>query len=87
MSATLTPELNALKRVVLHSPAVLKLEEDDGEKSAGKTEGGNLSQFYLNLPKRDKTLVIYVFLKVGCRFIFTFANSWLSLIHLPSLMI
>jgi len=65
MSATLTPELNALKRVVLHSPAVLKLEEDDGEKSAGKTEGGNLSQFYLNLPKRDKTLVIYVFLKLG----------------------
>ena len=28
MSATLSPELNDLKKVVLHSPAVLKLEEE-----------------------------------------------------------
>ena len=63
MSATLSPELNSLKRVVLHSPAILKLEEED-ERKAGKKEG-QLSQFYLNLPKKDKNLVVYVFLKLG----------------------
>jgi len=63
MSATLSPELNSLKRVVLHSPAILKLEEED-ERKAGRKEG-QLSQFYLNLPKKDKNLVVYVFLKLG----------------------
>lgn len=63
MSATLSPELNALKKVVLHSPAVLKLEEDD-ESLKNKMEG-NLTQFYLTLPKKDKFLVVYVFLKLG----------------------
>ena len=62
MSATLSPELNSLKRVVLHSPAVLKLEEAD-ERKAGKE--GKLSQFYLLLPRKDKFLVTYVFLKLG----------------------
>lgn len=64
MSATLSPELNSLKKVVLHSPAVLKLEEDD-DNSKGKKKDGNLTQFFLSLPKKDKTLVIYVFLKVS----------------------
>lgn len=59
MSATLSPELNSLKRVVLHSPVVLKLEEDESKAD------GNLIQFYLECPKRDKNLVIYVFLKLG----------------------
>jgi ATP-dependent RNA helicase DDX56/DBP9 len=63
MSATLSPELNSLKKVVLHSPAVLKLEEDDQELKNRKR--GNLTQFYLALPKKDKFLVIYVFLKLG----------------------
>ena len=62
MSATLSPEVNSLKKIVLHSPAVLKLEEDD-EKNAGKA--GQLTQFYLSLPKTDKNLVLYVFLKLG----------------------
>ena len=69
MSATLSPEVNSLKRVVLHSPAVLKLEEDDsvdGNKNASKE--GNLMQFYLRLPKKDKNLVLYVFLKVSFNF-------------------
>mmetsp|Transcript_49941 Transcript_49941/g.120988 ORF Transcript_49941/g.120988 Transcript_49941/m.120988 type:complete len:746 (+) Transcript_49941:159-2396(+) len=61
MSATLSPELNSLKKIVLHSPVVLKLEMDD-PKSGGS---GQLSQFYLSLPRRDKNLVIYTFLKLG----------------------
>jgi len=63
MSATLSPELDALKKVVLHSPAVLKLEEEDAK--LGKTKEGDLTQFFLALPKNDKNLVIYVFLKLG----------------------
>jgi len=69
MSATLSPELNSLKKVVLHSPAVLKLEEaddniisSDGNKS---DRTGNLTQLYLTLSKKDKNLVLYVFLKLG----------------------
>lgn len=62
MSATLSPELNSLKNVVLHSPAILKLEEDKEEAKARK---GRLVQFFLALPKKDKNLVIYVFLKLG----------------------
>jgi ATP-dependent RNA helicase DDX56/DBP9 len=62
MSATLSPELNSLKNVVLHSPAILKLEE---EKEDPVNKKGQLSQFYLSLPKKDKNLVIYVFLKLG----------------------
>jgi len=67
MSATLSPELNSLKKVVLHSPAVLKLEEEDEDGHAGskKDKKGSLTQFYLSLPKKDKNLVLYVFLKLG----------------------
>ena len=76
MSATLSPELNSLKKVVLHSPAVLKLEEADhgygldGDGNDGEDEVGgkkkklNLTQLYLTLAKNDKNLVLYVFLKV-----------------------
>ena len=60
MSATLSPELNSLKKVVLHSPVVVKLEEDEAKAS------GQLSQFYLKTPKKDKQLIVYVFLKVRC---------------------
>jgi ATP-dependent RNA helicase DDX56/DBP9 len=63
MSATLTPELDSLKKIVLHSPAILKLEEDD--RLNGKHNSSNLSQFYLTVPKADKRLVLYVFLKVS----------------------
>ncbi len=66
MSATLSPELNSLKRVVLNSPAVLKLEdvENDVNKKDKKKKAGNLTQLYLTLKKNDKNLVLYVFLKV-----------------------
>ena len=60
MSATLSPELNSLKNVVLHSPVILKLEEEESDRS-----GGQLTQFYLQTPKKDKNLLIYVFLKLG----------------------
>jgi ATP-dependent RNA helicase DDX56/DBP9 len=60
MSATLSPELDSLKKIVLNSPVVLKLEHDDERAGAGL-----LKQFYLSLPKNDKYLVVYVFLKLG----------------------
>jgi len=69
MSATLSPELNKLKGVVLHSPAVLRLEEDEETRAAaaGGNGGGagQLTQFYLDVPRKDKNLVLYVFLKMG----------------------
>jgi len=64
MSATLSPELQKLKGVVLHSPAVLKLEEDE-DNTNNLSKEGNLLQFYLNLPTKDKYLILYVFIKLG----------------------
>eukprot|EP00539_Tryblionella_compressa_P011683 CAMPEP_0178810630 /NCGR_PEP_ID=MMETSP0745-20121128/18792_1 /TAXON_ID=913974 /ORGANISM="Nitzschia punctata, Strain CCMP561" /LENGTH=694 /DNA_ID=CAMNT_0020471163 /DNA_START=77 /DNA_END=2161 /DNA_ORIENTATION=- len=60
MSATLSPELNSLKKVVLHSPVVLKVEQEESNR-----RDGQLAQFYLQLPRKDKNLIIYVFLKLG----------------------
>ncbi|CAM9170551.1 unnamed protein product [Chrysoparadoxa australica] len=58
MSATLSPELEELKRVVLHSPVILKLEEGEMD--------GKLVQFYVPLQgKEDKDLVLFSFLKLG----------------------
>jgi ATP-dependent RNA helicase DDX56/DBP9 len=48
MSATLSPELHKLKGVVLHSPAILKLEEDEESNFPGAGGQGNLVQFYLS---------------------------------------
>ena len=64
MSATLSPELNKLRHV-LHSPAILKLEEDSENDTSNKTKDGSLMQFYLDLPSKDKFLVLYVFVKLG----------------------
>jgi len=60
MSATLSPELDSLKKVVLNSPVVLKLEQDENRRGVG-----HLKQFYLPVDKKDKKLVLYVFLKLG----------------------
>lgn len=57
MSATLSPELDKFKRVLLHNPAVLRLEEEKGI--------GELLQFYLSSSESDKFLVLYVFIKLG----------------------
>ena len=62
MSATLSPEVDSLKKIMLNSPVVLKLENDDGDAGAQK---GKLKQFYVNVPTKDKNLLIYVFLKLG----------------------
>jgi ATP-dependent RNA helicase DDX56/DBP9 len=62
MSASLTPGLQSLKKVVLNSPVILKLENEEANKSNGI---GHLTQFHLELPRKDKNLVIYVFLKLG----------------------
>ena len=60
LSATLSPEMESLKRIVLNSPVVLKLEQNES-----KDATGHLKQFYLSLTKKDKNLVVYVFLKLG----------------------
>jgi len=65
MSATLSTEINSLKKVLLHSPAVLKLEEGDESSVLQNKNENKLMQFYLTLPKKDKNLVLYVFLKLG----------------------
>jgi ATP-dependent RNA helicase DDX56/DBP9 len=57
MSATLSPELDKFKKIVLNNPAILKLEETKGV--------GHLQQFYLDISENDKFLVLYVFLKLG----------------------
>lgn len=57
MSATLSPDLEKFKKVVLHNPAVLKLEETAAV--------GHLLQFYLESPEQDKFLTLYVFIKLG----------------------
>lgn len=57
VSATLSPELEKFKRVVLHNPAVLKLEETENS--------GKLLQFYIDTTEQDKYLIVYVFIKLG----------------------
>ncbi|RHY34413.1 hypothetical protein DYB32_000965 [Aphanomyces invadans] len=57
MSATLSPELDALKKALLHNPAVVKLEE-------GSTDG-KLTQYYLPVAKTDKDLLLYALIKLG----------------------
>ena len=50
MSATLSPELEELKRLVLHSPAILRLEGDESD--------GRLTQFFVHVPAEDRFLVL-----------------------------
>uniref|UniRef100_K3WG30 RNA helicase n=1 Tax=Globisporangium ultimum (strain ATCC 200006 / CBS 805.95 / DAOM BR144) TaxID=431595 RepID=K3WG30_GLOUD len=57
MSATLSPELEKLKKSVLHNPAVVKLEE-------GETDG-KLQQYYLPVSQADKELLLYALIKLG----------------------
>ncbi|OQR82808.1 DEAD/DEAH box RNA helicase [Achlya hypogyna] len=57
MSATLSPELDALKKAVLHNPAVVKLEEGHSD--------GKLQQYYLPVVKKDKDLLVYALIKLG----------------------
>jgi len=59
MSATLSPSLEALKKIVLHSPVTVNLEQQDESKTT------RLKQFYLPLLKQDKHMVLYTLLKLG----------------------
>lgn len=68
VSATLSAELDKFKRLVLHNPAILKLEESKSS--------GNLLQFYLEAKEEDKFLVLYVFLKLGLLQVITFISHY-----------
>mmetsp|Transcript_23070 Transcript_23070/g.49091 ORF Transcript_23070/g.49091 Transcript_23070/m.49091 type:complete len:509 (+) Transcript_23070:174-1700(+) len=56
VSATLSEEVEALKGLMLHKPAILKLEEP--------RVTGKLSQFYFVCHKHDKYLILYTLLKL-----------------------
>lgn len=57
MSATLSSDLEELKRTVLHKAAILKLEEGSSD--------GLLTQFVVDVAKRDKNLLLYALIKLG----------------------
>jgi ATP-dependent RNA helicase DDX56/DBP9 len=57
MSATLSSDLEELKRTVLHTPAVLKLEEGSSD--------GHLAQFFIEVEKYDKYLLLYALMKLN----------------------
>jgi ATP-dependent RNA helicase DDX56/DBP9 len=56
VSATLSPEVEDLKRLVLHSPAILKLE-DSGE-------DGLLTQWVVSVSHEDRFLLLYALVKL-----------------------
>ena len=57
VSATLSPQLEKFKKVVLHNPIVVKVDDN--------VSNDNLLQFYLESSESDKFLIIYVFIKLG----------------------
>ncbi|THH06556.1 hypothetical protein EW146_g9579, partial [Bondarzewia mesenterica] len=57
MSATMTEDVEKLKGLVLRSPAILRLEEDEDE-------AANLSQYSVRCSEVDKFLLTYVILKL-----------------------
>jgi len=67
MSATLSPELDKFKKIILHNSVVIKLKENEGNNQS--IENGdvisNLQQYYLNCTEHDKFLILYVFIKLG----------------------
>ena len=76
MSATLSDDLESLKKLVLHNPVRLKLD-------MGKQDG-KLRQFYLPVITKDKDLYLYSLIQLGLirgKTIF-FVNSTESCYHL-----
>merc|ERR1719230_100413 len=57
MSATLNSDVEELKGLMLHKPAILKLEEPE--------TAGNLTHFYLPCKEDDKFLILYALLKIN----------------------
>ena len=64
MSATISVQLEELEGLILHRPAILKIENEAMRSSKSK-EAGKLIQFYVALPPEDKYLLLYVFLRLG----------------------
>jgi ATP-dependent RNA helicase DDX56/DBP9 len=58
MSATLTEEIQELKKTICRNPAILKLEE-------AERDTDTLSQYYVESTEEDKFLLIYVILKLN----------------------
>lgn len=56
MSATLSPDVEKLKSLILRNPAILKLEESEEEQL--------LSQYYVRCPEEEKFLLMYFMLKL-----------------------
>jgi ATP-dependent RNA helicase DDX56/DBP9 len=65
LSATLNPEMDQLKKILLHTPVIVKLEQEDDTIHKASPSGVMLKQFYIALPNKDKNLVLYVFIKLG----------------------
>lgn len=59
MSATLSDEVKAIKRLVLHNPAILKLEEPE------LPESDRLMQYHIKCEEEDKFVLIYALLKLN----------------------
>lgn len=59
MSATLSEDVKAIKRLVLHNPVVLKLEEPE------LPESDQLMQYHIKCEEEDKFVLIYALLKLN----------------------
>jgi len=59
LSATLDDDINALKKIVLNDPVIIKLRDDDAETNKA------LKQWYLRVAKGDKDLLVYSLIKLG----------------------
>mmetsp|Transcript_47627 Transcript_47627/g.119920 ORF Transcript_47627/g.119920 Transcript_47627/m.119920 type:complete len:674 (-) Transcript_47627:46-2067(-) len=59
MSATLSDDVEKLREMVLHNPAVLKLEEEEDS-----TTQDLLSEFYYVIRREDKLLLLYTLLQL-----------------------
>lgn len=64
LSATLSNDLTELKRLVLHSPAILKLDDGPQGGAAGAGGGAGLTQLYVRVPRADKYLLLYSLLRL-----------------------
>jgi ATP-dependent RNA helicase DDX56/DBP9 len=67
VSATLSPALVELKRLVLHSPVVLKVEDEaaaGGASSSSGSGGGSLAQFYVRVGATDRYLLLFALIKL-----------------------
>ncbi|XP_078669094.1 putative ATP-dependent RNA helicase DDX56 isoform X2 [Branchiostoma floridae x Branchiostoma belcheri] len=58
MSATLSEDVQALKKLILHNPVTLKLEESQ------LPEADRLTQYHIKCEESDKFLLIYTLLKL-----------------------